>query len=250
MARAATERDPAALPFTWAVLLGLIIEVLLLGAGAWWLSSASHQPRPLAPLTVTLMAPPPPPAHPSIPRPKPKPKPKVRPKPQPKLHPKPRPRPRPTLHPPRPRPALPRPPTPRPAPAAARPDTPPTPRPLPPPAPPTPAVPAAPPAPPPAPPSPTLLNRFEGQVHAAVQAAVRYPAAARLMDMQGRAQVAFVYRDGHVSQVRLLHSSGFSPLDQAAIAAVQQAAYPLPPQSLAHHPLHFLIWVQFHQQSE
>src|SRR5487761_2386053 len=62
----------------------------------------------------------------------------------------------------------------------------------------------------PAPPrvDPSVRASFEDRVRAAVQASVRYPFAARLAHLSGRAQVAFVYLDAKVSEVRLAASSG------------------------------------------
>src|SRR5487761_2114487 len=77
---------------------------------------------------------------------------------------------------------------------------------------PTPAPPvAAPPAPPRV--DPSVRASFEDRVRAAVQASVRYPFAARLAHLSGRAQVAFVYLDAKVSEVRLAASSGSDLID-------------------------------------
>lgn len=62
-------------------------------------------------------------------------------------------------------------------------------------------------------------------LHAAIQAEQRYPAAAEQMQRQGTATVAFVlYTDGHVSDLKIVQSSGTNSLDEAALAAVNRAA--------------------------
>lgn len=81
-------------------------------------------------------------------------------------------------------------------------------------------------------------------IHAAVQAAVRCPAAASMMRLSGRAGIAFDYRDGVVAAVELRQTAASAMLDQAALAAVRSAHYPPPPGDEAGHTLHLLIWVE------
>ena len=210
--------------------LALLIEATLLGALAWL---GTHQaPPPPPPVEITLSQPKP------VPKPLPKP---VTPKPIPKPLPKPLPKPRPHLTHPKP---LPRPLPPPPQPRAL----------IPPPAPQAAATPAMPVAPPPKPaPAPvqhpdlaaTRLS-FEGALREAIQAAVRFPEAARLMHVSGRVLVSFEFLDGQVSQVRVAHSSGVDMLDSAAMAAVREAPYPPTPAALASQPMRFRIWVRFH----
>lgn len=214
--------------------LALGIEALALGALAWFVSRSPPPPPPPAPVEITL----------AQPKPVPKPVPKVvPPKPQPKPKPVPRhiprPRPHPVVH-PKPLPPLPPPPLPRiqppPAPvAAARPAMPVTPPP-----------PAPPPQPkPPKPDSAAVKATFESLVREAIQDAVHYPEAARLMHLEGRVLVSFHYLDGQVSQVRVVTSSTMPPLDQAALRAVRAAPYPATPAALAGRPMDFTIWVRF-----
>ena len=99
----------------------------------------------------------------------------------------------------------------------------------------------------PAPVAPDIQARFETQVRTAVQSAMRYPYAARLAHIAGRARVSFGYRDGHVSAAKLAISSGYGVLDAAALEAVSSAAYPPPPKNLAGKLLSFEVWVRFYQ---
>jgi protein TonB len=114
---------------------------------------------------------------------------------------------------------------------------------------PMPALPA--PAPKLAPPAPMVSAQvsmaFEAQVRAAVQSALVYPAAARMMQLSGRTKVAFTYQDGQTSGLRVVHSSGSALLDHAALAAVRAARYPEPDGAQRHKPLAFELWVQFTQ---
>ncbi|MHB8166891.1 MAG: TonB family protein [Sulfuricella sp.] len=101
----------------------------------------------------------------------------------------------------------------------------------------------------PSPPSvdPHIQARFEDQVRAAVQSAMRYPYAAMIAHIAGRAQVSFEYIDGRVSAVKIAISSGYGMLDSAALQAVSAAAYPPPPKNLAGKSLPFEVWVRFYQ---
>ena len=213
-----------------ALALALLIEATLLGTLAWL---GTHQaPPPPPPVEITLSQP-----KPAVPKPPPlKPPP---PKPQP---PKPQPRPRPHPAHPHPKP-LPPPPQPRAL--------------IPPPSPQPAAKPAMPVAPPPPPPPAPVAHpdlaatrlSFEGALREAIQAAVRFPEAARLMHVGGRVLVSFDFLDGKVSQVRVAQSSGVDMLDTAALAAVREAPYPPTPAALASQSMRFRIWVRFHLES-
>lgn len=206
--------------------LALGIEALALGALAWFLSRPPAPPPPPAPVEITLAQPKPvPKVVPPKPQPKPKPVPRhiPRPRPHPVVHPKP----------------LPPPPLPRiqppPAPvAAARPAMPVTPPPAPPPQPKAPK-----------PDSAAVKATFESLLREAIQDAVQYPEAARLMHLEGRVLVSFHFLDGQVSQVRVVTSSTMPPLDRAALRAVRAAPYPATPAVLAGHLMDFTIWVRF-----
>jgi protein TonB len=63
-----------------------------------------------------------------------------------------------------------------------------------------------------------------------VDAAKRYPRLARQAGQQGRALLKFrLQRSGEVTGLRVIDSSGFAILDDAALAAVERAA-PFPDQ--------------------
>ena len=100
----------------------------------------------------------------------------------------------------------------------------------------------------PSPPSvdPDIQARFEDQVRSAVQSAMRYPYAAKLAHISGRAQVSFEYTDGRVSAIKIAVSSGYGMLDSAALQAVSAATYPPPPKNLAGKSMPFEVWVRFY----
>jgi protein TonB len=216
--------------------LALITEVLLLAGVFVWLT---HRPaaEPPPPPTLLSLAPPDVPKPPAPPQPVPAPTP-----PKPVTPVKPAPRPKVVEHvrhvvhatPPKPTPT---PPVPTPAPAL--PMTTPTDPPA------LPAAPAAPPPPPAPPAAPHADPSFESALREAIQSALRYPEAARMDGMDGRARVAFDYRDGAVSNVRLVASSGVGMLDRAALAAVRDASYPKPAPALVGKTLSEQLWVTF-----
>jgi TonB family protein len=62
-------------------------------------------------------------------------------------------------------------------------------------------------------------------LHTAIQKAQRYPASAQEMEREGRATLSFtLHKNGTVSELTVLRSSGTSSLDNAALAAVNDAA--------------------------
>ena len=92
--------------------------------------------------------------------------------------------------------------------------------------------------------SPDAVRTLEGEIRAAVQEALRYPASSRMMGEEGRSLVGFDYRDRLVSNIRLLASSGTGRLDGAAIETVRDAVYP-PPGAAAGRTLSLAVWVAF-----
>ena len=236
------DNDGKRWPF--AALAALLLEAGLLGAVAWWASRPAPPPPP-QPMQIVLEAPKPAPKTVTPPTPKP---------PEPKPVPKPvvKPQPKPIVHKELPKPVQPTPPQP-----VAEPKPEPTPKVQAPPAPAPdtkPAMPVAaptPPAPPP-PPAPaapdvaSIKATFEAELRSAIQAAVRYPQAAKMMQLTGKTLVAFVFRDGAVSQVRVVTSSGADLLDHAALDAVRNAPYPATPKELQGKSMDFTIWVRFH----
>jgi protein TonB len=86
---------------------------------------------------------------------------------------------------------------------------------------------------------------FDATLRAAIQAALRYPASARMEGTTGRTLVAFVYRDGAVSGIHVVTSSGVGLLDHAALAAVRDAVCPPPPHGFEGASLPERLWVDF-----
>lgn len=116
---------------------------------------------------------------------------------------------------------------------------------------PRPARPAAAPSPLPSvaaePQSPSAgdLAGLKLRIREAVRAATVYPAVARQMHREGRAQVAFAYVDGAVQGVSLIQSSRSGLLDEAALSAVRRAAYPRPLPGMSGMRLALEVWVNF-----
>jgi len=84
-----------------------------------------------------------------------------------------------------------------------------------------------------------------GRIREAVQAALRYPAAARMMNLHGRARVLLEYHAGLVDRSELARSAGSPLLDDAAMTAAREARYPKPPPEIGDRSLKFLVWVDF-----
>ncbi len=107
------------------------------------------------------------------------------------------------------------------------------------------------PAPTPLPaPSPGDVAGLKLRIREAVLAATLYPAVARQMHREGRAQISFAYRDGIVQGVALIQTSRSGLLDEAALAAVRRATYPLPPPGLTGVRLALDVWVNFGLKAE
>ncbi|SMC28995.1 protein TonB, partial [Desulfacinum hydrothermale DSM 13146] len=69
------------------------------------------------------------------------------------------------------------------------------------------------------------LQRFLAQVRRRIARHKHYPLAARRRHMEGRVTVRFaIYPDGSARGLNVVQSSGFSPLDRAALEAVRKAA--------------------------
>jgi len=94
-------------------------------------------------------------------------------------------------------------------------------------------------------PSADAEARLEARIRDAVQAAVTYPSAARMMGLTGRARVLLEYYAGSVDNPTLAQSSGTPMLDSAALAAARGAHYPKPPPDLEGQRLRLLVWVEF-----
>jgi periplasmic protein TonB len=226
----------------------LSLEVLLIGAGLFWLKT--HPPQPvdvITPLTIEVASPPEPEklSTPEMAKPPPPPPTTSAVKPPPVLQPK--------LIPvtaasspatpvamttPLPAPAsapsmVPEPSVSLPA-AVAAPTVAPQP------------VPAPVPTPAPAPASPPSIDlspAYNAKLAAAVQVVFEVPAAAADLNFKGRTRVEFNLRDGVVSKVRVLQTSGLGVADRAAVKAVQAAIYPAPPAQLQGKEGTYQIWV-------
>lgn len=102
------------------------------------------------------------------------------------------------------------------------------------------------PAPAPAPPlQPTIdpTPAYNAKITAAAQMALEVPGSVTALNFKGRARVGFKLRDGVVSGIVLLVSSGLGAMDRAAAKAVQTANYPAPPVALQGKEIAYEIWV-------
>ncbi|CAB3762130.1 TonB family protein [Paraburkholderia humisilvae] len=228
-----------------ALVVSFVIEVLMLTAVAGWFThhTTQPQPKPPEPIKVTLAAPSPAPAPvpPAAPAQMAPPKPPVPVKPQP-VHPLKQP----TVTKRNPNPVQPTPDLPK-APAASTAPTEPaqtehahdTP---------APPVDAA--QPQAQQPQATRSDAkpsaiFQARLRDAVQAAVRYPSAARIMRLSGHVRLGFMYQDGAISNPHVVQSAGQKMLDDAALAALNDASFPVPPPELKGHLLNLEIVVTF-----
>ena len=207
--------------------LALLVEILALTALFY---SIHHQHPAQAtppPMQIALVTPEPPAKAVTLPTPTPRPKVEEKPKPVlQKMTPKPHPQPTPT--PPQPIKEV-LPPAPLPSPVAA------------PPAQETPTP------PPPSPPSvdPAVRENYLSQVKGAIQAAVRFPGAARMLGETSRVLVRFHLLHGHVRQIEILNKGAMAAFDEAALAAVRNAQIPPPPATLAGKDFQLTVWVEF-----
>ena len=89
-------------------------------------------------------------------------------------------------------------------------------------------------------------NELLEMLHAAIQSKQHYPLVAQQMERQGRVTVKFnLQTNGTVGQLRIVKSSGTASLDQAALAAVQEAV-PFPHvDKFLHAPDEFSVDVVF-----
>lgn len=77
--------------------------------------------------------------------------------------------------------------------------------------------------------NPYAVLNWKSQLVAQLERSKRYPSEARVRGEQGVAQLSFsIDRHGGVHRARIVHSSGFSLLDEATLALVARAQ-PLPP---------------------
>ncbi|MCF3948000.1 MULTISPECIES: energy transducer TonB family protein [Acidiphilium] len=177
----------------------------------------------------------------------------------------PQPKPRPLPKPPKPMPPLPKPLPPPPLPMAPPKPPPPTPipRPLPKPRPiahPQPVKPiphVATPKPQPPPQQPVVsaaeqenaTERYAALVHQSVQDDLRVPRQVAMMRLHGITTVAIrVAPSGTLLGDSILRSSGFPPIDNAALAAVRATRFPPFSARMSHHPITFTLRVDLHRK--
>ncbi|MEL5848012.1 MAG: energy transducer TonB [Candidatus Igneacidithiobacillus chanchocoensis] len=110
-------------------------------------------------------------------------------------------------------------------------------------APPAPPVPPTP--PPPAPVNPAVKADYLAQVKGAIQAAVHFPDAARMLGQGGRVQVAFTLQNGQIIGLRILQKGSMEAFDNAALAAVRSAHLPPVPAELRGKVYQLELWVEF-----
>jgi len=106
--------------------------------------------------------------------------------------------------------------------------------------------PAQPPTPAPLPAQPPTVDpapAYNGKIATAAQAALEVPGSVTALNFKGRARVGFKLRDGVVSGIVIIQSSGLGAMDRAAIKAVQTANYPAPPAALQGKEIAYEIWV-------
>lgn len=83
-------------------------------------------------------------------------------------------------------------------------------------------------------------------LHAAIQAQQHYPASALEMEREGRVTLTFkLFPNGDINHLRIINSSGTISLDDAAIAAVNQAAPFKKIEKYLHQPQEYRIDVVF-----
>ncbi len=207
-----------------ALWLAVIIEAAFVALLIW--KSTGQTPPPAAmnaPVTISLVTPSPPKPLPPIP------KPKVQPQPRPQ--PRPVPQPRPLSHPVTKQPKqVSVPPSPLPSPVQA-----PVPK----------TVVTSPPPPSAAPVSPAVREDYLAQVKGAIQAAVHFPEAAKMLGENGRVLLRFTLYDGQISAVKILQKGGMSAFDAEAVAALHNARLPVVPAGLKSKYFDLNVWVEF-----
>ena len=98
--------------------------------------------------------------------------------------------------------------------------------------------------------NPRVMTAWEARIRQAVQDAAVYPASARLLHRNGRAEVRFEYDRGTIELASIAESSHVDALDSAALAAVTRAAIPDPPAELGPQKRIMQVWVQFNLSEE
>lgn len=86
-------------------------------------------------------------------------------------------------------------------------------------------------------------------LHAAIQAQQQYPRSALMQQQTGTVTVGFVlFPDGHIENIKIINSSGIENLDQAGIAAVENAMPIKEATEYLNKPKNFSINLHFNSQ--
>lgn len=85
------------------------------------------------------------------------------------------------------------------------------------------------------------------RVRQKIESRKKYPESARTRQVEGRVTVGFTLdADGRAAGVRVVKSSGYTALDQAAMEAVQSASpFPAPPRGMIKSPMPLEIVIAF-----
>lgn len=82
-------------------------------------------------------------------------------------------------------------------------------------------------------------------MHAAVNAALKYPAELKFMPAAGVTFVAYEYQDGRTENVHITQSSGDHMLDRAAVAAVKNADFTSITPNISHWRIQDVVIIIF-----
>jgi len=95
----------------------------------------------------------------------------------------------------------------------------------------------------PTPPAVDPAIAYNLKLAAAVHAAFVVPGPASALGFKGRARIEFQLKDGVVSNLKILQTSGLGAVDRAALKAVEVAVFPAPPSALLGKEGIYQIWV-------
>lgn len=85
------------------------------------------------------------------------------------------------------------------------------------------------------------IKVFKDKMHAAVDAALKYPAELRFRPAAGVTFVAYEYQDGRTDNVHITQWSGDGRLDRAAVAAVKNANFAAITPGIGHRRIHDVV---------
>ena len=90
------------------------------------------------------------------------------------------------------------------------------------------------------------MSRYEAAVHAAIDRALVMPRVVRDRGLDGTVRVELsIGRDGRLLRVRIATSSGFGPMDAAALAAARRAELPAAPPEVPGGSFRFALDIDF-----